>query len=265
MYSFGRFTERAKHVLTLAQQEAEAAGHSYIGTEHLLLGILSLEQCLGCVALKALGVQLEPARAAIAAILGEARVVTGQIIPTARVKTVIELSFEAARAMDQAYVGTEHMVLGILIEGKGVAAKVLDDMGVTEAGARAEIERLLTEGVTEPPGQPTPTHRFQGVRPLSREVGKLMQQASALAGDRGSTFVGLDHLLDAMTSSAGIEALARLLDVRRHAAAKEQAIASQEYERAAADRTAERRAREALDQAIAAWRGELAPPEEGAS
>jgi ATP-dependent Clp protease ATP-binding subunit ClpA len=258
MYPFERFTERAKHVLTLAQKEAEAIGHSYIGTEHLLIGVLRVEESVGCIALKALGVELEPTRAAITAVLGEARIIVQQIVPTSRVKKVIELSFETARQMGHSYVGTEHLVLGLLTEGEGIAAKVLLDMGVTLDGARAEIDRLLAEGAAEPAGErPSWPDPHPTALPLAPEVSRLMATASMRAGSQESRLVGLDHLLEAMISSAGIEALARLLDVRRHAAAKEQAIASQDYEAAAGHRTAEREAVQALDQAIAAWRKQL--------
>jgi ATP-dependent Clp protease ATP-binding subunit ClpA len=266
MYPFERFTERARTVLTFAQQEAEAARHSYIGTEHLLLGLLREEGGLACIALNALGVELGPAREAISAALTGARHVIGQIVPTSRVKKVIELAFEDAVRTGHNYVGTEHLLLGVLLEGHGVAAKVLDDMGVTLESARAEIERQLAERGAEPAGPPPQsTPQLTTALPMAPAVRRLMQAASTLAGGRGSSFVGLDHLLDAMISSAGIEALARLLDVRRHAAAKEQAIASQDYEAAAGHRTAERQARQALDQAITAWRQELEPPAESVS
>jgi ATP-dependent Clp protease ATP-binding subunit ClpA len=261
MYPFERFTERAKAVLTRAQQEAVAFGHSYIGTEHLLLGLLYNEG-LGRTTLNALGVELEPAREAIVAILGEPRVIIGQIIPTARVKKVIELSFEEARRMGHNYVGTEHMVLGLLVEGEGVAAKVLQDMGVTLDGARAEIERQTIAHGPEPAGSPPRPAQHTAMRPMTPDLRRLMRTASALADSRGASFVGLDHLLDAMISSAGIEVLARLLDVRRHAGAKEQAIATQDYEAASEHRTAEHKAKDALDKAIAAWRRELESPGE---
>jgi ATP-dependent Clp protease ATP-binding subunit ClpA len=264
MFPFERFTERAKEVLILAQHEAEAAGHSYIGTEHLLLGLLREEAGLGAITLKALGVELPPVREAIAAILGASRLIVQQMVPTARVKKVIELSFDEAHRMGHNYVGTEHLVLGLLVEGEGVAAKVLADMGVTLAAVRAEIERQLTERAAEPVG-PRRAPVLLRTPPMTSDLRRLILAASDLAGNRGSFTVGIDHLLDAMITPAGIEALARLLDVRRHAAAREQAITSQDYEAAAGHRTAEREARQRLDEAIAAWRRDLEPPQEGVS
>ena len=266
MFPFERFTERAKKVLALAHQEAEASNHSYIGTEHLLLGLLREEGGLARIVLNALGVELEPAREAIAAVLGAPRIIVQQIIPTSRVKKVVELAFEESVRAGHNYVGTEHLLLGLLVEGEGVAAKVLADMGVTLDRARAEVARQLSERGKEPSVPPPPSlQQFTTALPMATDVRRLMLAASALASSRGSSRLGLDHVLDAMISSAGIEALARLLDMRRHAAAKEQAIASQDYEAAAGHRTAERQARQALDEAIAAWRRELDPPKEEVS
>lgn len=266
MYPFERFTERARGVLTMAQQEAEAARHTYIGTEHLLLALLRDEGGLARAALTALGVEEEPARAAIKTVLGQPQHPVGVIVPTSRVKRVIELSFETSRQMGDSDVGTEHLLLGVLLEGHGVAAKVLHDMGVTLERAREEIDRARATHGPEAAGAPMQHVRTATTTlPMAADVRRLMRAASSLADGQGAASVGLDHLLDAMISSAGIEALARLLDVRRHAAAKEQAIASQDYETAAGHRTAERQAHKALDEAIVAWRQELEPPAEPVS
>lgn len=144
MYPFERFTERAKKTLTLAQEEAERSHHSYIGTEHLLLGILRNTDGMGCRVLGTLGVRIEVVRETIESILGRnERIVVQQIVPTSRVKKVIELSFEEAQRMGHEYVGTEHLLLGLMVEGEGVAARVLSDLGVTVARLREEIEREL--------------------------------------------------------------------------------------------------------------------------
>lgn len=168
--------------------------------------------------------------------------------------------------MGHHYLGTEHLVMGLLVEGEGIAAKVLQDMGVTLDAARAETERQIIARGTEPasPAPQAPVHRAT-LRPMAADVRRLMHAAAALAESRGASFVALEHLLDAMTSSAGMEALARLLDVRRLAAAKEQAIASKDYEAASEHRTAERHAKVALDKAITEWRHDLERPQEGKS
>ncbi len=143
MYPFERFTERAKKVLTLAQDEAEKSHHSYIGTEHLLLGLLREGEGLAAKVLASLGVEITKVRSTIESVLGRnERIIIQQIIPTSRVKKVIEISFEEARRMGHNYVGTEHLLLGLLIEGEGIAAHVLEDLGATQEKVRGEIERL---------------------------------------------------------------------------------------------------------------------------
>ncbi|MGI8848058.1 MAG: ATP-dependent Clp protease ATP-binding subunit [Candidatus Dormibacteria bacterium] len=150
MYPFERFTERAKKVLTLAQEEAERSHHSYIGTEHLLLGLLREGEGLAAKVLNNLGVEINKVRSTIESVLGRnERIIIQQIIPTSRVKKVIEISFEEARRMGNNYVGTEHLLLGLLIEGEGIAAHVLEDLGANLERVRAEIERLLHESGLE--------------------------------------------------------------------------------------------------------------------
>jgi len=146
LYPFERFTERAKKVLTLAQEEAERSHHSYIGTEHLLLGLLREGEGLAAKVLNNLGVEINKVRATIESVLGRnERIIIQQIIPTSRVKKVIEISFEEARRMGNNYVGTEHLLLGLLIEGEGIAAHVLEDLGANLEKVRGEIDRLLHE------------------------------------------------------------------------------------------------------------------------
>ena len=150
MYPFERFTERAKKVLTLAQEEAERSHHSYIGTEHLLLGLLREGEGLAAKVLNNLGVEINKVRATIESVLGRnERIIIQQIIPTSRVKKVIEISFEEARRMGNNYVGTEHLLLGLLIEGEGIAAHVLEDLGANLEKVRGEIDKLLHESGLE--------------------------------------------------------------------------------------------------------------------
>ncbi len=162
MYPFERFTERAKKVLTLAQEEAERSHHSYIGTEHLLLGLLREREGLAAHVLDNLGVDIGVVRQTIEAVLGRnERIIIQLIIPTSRVKKVIELSFEEAQRLGHNYVGTEHLLLGLLLEGEGIAAHVLEDLGATLPKVRDEIERLLVSTGAEEPGPATAllTHR----------------------------------------------------------------------------------------------------------
>jgi len=156
MYPFERFSEGAKKALTLTQEEAEAAHHSYIGTEHLLLGLLREGEGLAARVLDNLGVEIGAVRSTIASVLGQnERIIIQQIIPTSRVKTVIELAFEEARRTGAGSVGTVHLLLGLLIEGEGIAAHVLQDLGVTLEVVRAETGRLTHE---MPPEGAVPQH-----------------------------------------------------------------------------------------------------------
>ena len=170
MYPFERFTERAKKVLTLAQEEAERSHHSYIGTEHLLLGLLREGEGLAAKVLGNLGVEIGKVRQTIESVLGRnERIIIQQIIPTSRVKKVIEISFEEARRMGHNYVGTEHLLLGLLIEGEGIAAHVLEDLGANLEKVRAEIERLLHDSATE---EAEPAPKRPSKTPLLDQFGR---------------------------------------------------------------------------------------------
>jgi ATP-dependent Clp protease ATP-binding subunit ClpA len=137
-------------VLTLAQQEAERSHHSYIGTEHLLLGIMALGRGSGYQALVELGIETGKVRETIAAVLGRnERIVIRQVIPTSRVKKVIEISFEEARRMGHNFVDTGHLLMGLVIEGEGVAAHVLEDLGASSATVRATVTRLMSARPSE--------------------------------------------------------------------------------------------------------------------
>ncbi len=162
MYPFERFTELAKKALSLAQEEAEKSHHSYIGTEHLLLALLREDEGLASKVLHNLGVEIGKVRQAIESIVGRnERIIVQQIIPTSRVKKVLEIAFEEARRMGHNYVGTEHLLLGLLREGEGIAAHVLEDRGATLDKVQAEIERLLRDSTVEniepPPKKPSKT------------------------------------------------------------------------------------------------------------
>jgi ATP-dependent Clp protease ATP-binding subunit ClpC len=178
LYPFERFTERAKKVLTLAQEEAERSHHSYIGTEHLLLGLLREGEGLAAKVLNNLGVEINKVRATIESVLGRnERIIIQQIIPTSRVKKVIEISFEEARRMGNNYVGTEHLLLGLLIEGEGIAAHVLEDLGANLEKVRGEIDKLLHESGLEE--ETTQTQKKPSKTPL---LDQFCRDLTELAG-----------------------------------------------------------------------------------
>jgi len=142
VYPFERFAQDAQQSLTFAQEEAERSHHSYIGTEHLLLGLLRLPSGPAPEVLRELGVDIETVRHTIAAVLGRnERIVIQQIIPTSRVKMVIEIAFEEARRMGHERVDSGHLLMALVMEGEGIAAHVLEDLGATAQQVVAALER----------------------------------------------------------------------------------------------------------------------------
>jgi ATP-dependent Clp protease ATP-binding subunit ClpC len=137
---FERFTERARQVIVLAQAEARALKHNYIGTEHLLLGLLREEEGLAARVLGSFGVTIEAVRADVARIIGSGdEVVGGQVPFTPRAKKILELSLREALDLGHNYIGTEHVLLGLLREGGGVAVRILVDAGATPEAIRDEL------------------------------------------------------------------------------------------------------------------------------
>jgi ATP-dependent Clp protease ATP-binding subunit ClpC len=141
---FERFTERARQVVVLAQEEARDLRHNYVGTEHLLLGLLREEEGVGAHVLDELGVSLDDVRAQVAEIIGRGDVVTtGQIPFTPRAKKVLELSLREALTLGHNYIGTEHVLLGIARENDGVAARILLDKGAGADAIRDAVVRKV--------------------------------------------------------------------------------------------------------------------------
>jgi ATP-dependent Clp protease ATP-binding subunit ClpC len=143
---FDKFTERARKVLSLAQEEAQRFNHNYIGTEHLLLGLVREGDGVAAKVLNNLGVSLERARQAVEYIIGQGdRIILGEIGLTPRAKKVIELAVDEAQRLGHHYIDAEHLLLGLLREGEGIAAGVLESLGVNLERARRETIRVLTE------------------------------------------------------------------------------------------------------------------------
>jgi ATP-dependent Clp protease ATP-binding subunit ClpA len=144
---FERFTDRARRVIPLAQEEAQRLNHNYIGTEHLLLGLLREGDGVAAKALASLGISLEAVRAQVEELIGQGQTApTGHIPFTPRAKKVLELSLREALQLGHNYVGTEHILLGLIREGEGVAAQVLARFGADHARLREQVLRLLTGG-----------------------------------------------------------------------------------------------------------------------
>ncbi|HJV47573.1 MAG TPA: ATP-dependent Clp protease ATP-binding subunit [Bacillota bacterium] len=140
---FGRFTERAQKVLALAQEEAVRLGHKNIGTEHILLGLVREGEGIAAKALQALGLGLDKIQGEVESLIGRGGEHPSNINYTPRAKKVIELSMDEARKLGHTYVGTEHILLGLIREGEGVAARVLNNLGVSLNKARQQVLQLL--------------------------------------------------------------------------------------------------------------------------
>jgi len=168
---FEKFSERARRVLTLAQEEAQHLNHSYIGTEHILLGLLREEDGVAAKVLTSLGANLGKVRSGVEFIIGRGeKPNTGEIGLTPRAKRVIELAIDEARHLGHNYIGTEHLLLGLLHEGGGVAAGVLDSFGITLEQVRNETVKLLSQNATKQPRNARTTSKTPTLDQLSVDL-----------------------------------------------------------------------------------------------
>ena len=162
---FERFTERARRVMVLAQEEARLLNHNFIGTEHLLLGLIHEGEGVAAKALEQLGISLEAVREKVEETMGAPSTAAGGSPPfTPRAKKVLELSLREALQLGHNYIGTEHILLGLVREGEGVAARVLVDLGADLFRVRLQVMGLISgrPTVTPPtrPGPPVDTGRL---------------------------------------------------------------------------------------------------------
>ena len=150
---FEKFSERARRVLSLAQEEAQRFNHNYIGTEHILLGLVRETEGVAARVLANVGVDLNKVRSAVEFIIGRGeRPAQGEIGLTPRAKKVVELAVDEARRMNHTYIGTEHLLIGLLREGEGVAAGVLESLNVSLDKVRSETYRILSQSSATPSG-----------------------------------------------------------------------------------------------------------------
>jgi len=234
---FERFTDRARRVVVLAQEEARMLEHDYIGTEHLLLALIHEGEGVAAKALRALDVDLDTLRREVEALVGRGQQPSKGHIPfTPRAKKVLELSLRESVQLGHDYIGTEHLLLGIVREGEGPAAQVLQQRGIELNSVRQEVIRLL--------------HGHQ-----AGEGRRRRRVAWARAGGEGATLEDISHQLRvlgarlaAIEEKLGIEESperqglrrvdAEIARVRRQ---KESAIDEQDFERAARLRDEEKR------------------------
>ena len=170
---FERFTDRARRVVVLAQEEARMLSHNYIGTEHILLGLIHEGEGVAAKALESLDISLEAVRAQVEEIIGQGQQAPSGHIPfTPRAKKVLELSLREALQLGHSYIGTEHILLGLIREGEGVAAQVLQKLGADLNRVRQQVIQLLSG--------------FQGKEPAAAGAApaRRRRRAVVLAGAR---------------------------------------------------------------------------------
>ena len=199
---FDRFNESGKRVLALAQDEAIRHNHNYIGTEHLLAALIRVDgNAVAARALTSLGIELEKVRTALEVIVGRGDQPTSpsEITLSPRTKKVIELAIDESRRMGQAYVGAEHILLGVVREGEGIASGVIESLGVSLPTLRMKVLELLAQSGSPPPASyaaPPPHSHASG--PFSRFTDRA-KHVLALAQDEairmGHAYIGPEHLL----------------------------------------------------------------------
>lgn len=203
MYPFERFTAGAQQALTRAQQEAVEAKQSYIGTEHLGLALIQDDGIAGRV-LSDLGITDESMRAQIRRILHRTeRPAPPWIIPTSRMKRVIEIAFQEATSAGSAEVGTEHLLAALIVEGEGVAARVLEELGTTLPKVRRRIRAVLDDravlqaGIIDAVALRGPARSGIAVG-TSSAIGPVLLRAGQFAREEGATDIRADHLVRAI-------------------------------------------------------------------
>jgi ATP-dependent Clp protease ATP-binding subunit ClpC len=177
---FERFTERARQVVVLAQDEARRLTHNYIGTEHLLLGLLREEEGIAARVLEGLDITADEVRQQVARVVGQGEDVTsGQIPFTPRAKHALEGSLREALALNHKYIGTEHLLLGVVNETNGVAARILEELGASAERIREELYQMLSAKPAPFPAR-EPTGRDVPLKPTASMPSWLVPSAASL-------------------------------------------------------------------------------------
>ncbi len=226
---FERFTDRARRVLVLGQEEARQLGHDFFGTEHILLGLIHEDDGVAARALRDSGVTLDAARARVKEVLAMHTGSSGAAPPfTPRAKKVLELSLREALAHHHSYIGTEHILLGTLREGEGMAVRVLVEMGTDLEGLRQRVEELMGGGAPEPsgarrpsgvPGSPTQAYEdrrvLEEIEDALSAAGHYLVLERYLASEPGEGAVPEPEVIRALAESIlELRGLVRQLAVR---------------------------------------------------
>jgi ATP-dependent Clp protease ATP-binding subunit ClpA len=225
---FERFTDRARRVVVLAQEEARMLNHNYIGTEHILLGLIHEGEGVAARALESLGISLEAVRQQVEEIIGQGQQAPSGHIPfTPRAKKVMELALREAQQLGHNYIGTEHILLGLLREGEGVAAQVLVNLGAGLERVRQQVAELLNLS-----GRGAASY---GPRRGKRARARLMDDALARMDALDRRLAAIERWVGMRPDLADVDQ--QLAQVRHE---KEAAIDTQNFETAAALRDKEK-------------------------
>jgi ATP-dependent Clp protease ATP-binding subunit ClpC len=202
---FERFTDRARNVVVLAQQEARLLKHNYIGTEHILLGLVRESDGLAAKALEALGIGLDAVREQVEEIIGRGQKSPSGHIPfTPRAKKVLELSLREALQFGHNYIGTEHILLGLIREGDGVAAQVLVKLGGDLKTVRQHVIQLLKEN-------PAPEEMPQATQARAARLAESAAEAGIVSRAEGAVPMGLSSPVESASLNGKLtEVLSRL-------------------------------------------------------
>jgi ATP-dependent Clp protease ATP-binding subunit ClpA len=201
---FERFTDRARRVVVLAQEEARLLNHDYVGTEHLLLGLIHEQQGVAAKALESLGVSLEAVQAQVEEIIGQGqRAPTGHLSFTPRAKTVLELSLRESQQLGHDYIGTEHVLLGLVREGEGVAAQVLVKLGADLPRVRQQVIQLLS-------GSAGGAEAAAGTRPVPEDLHEVEDQLAQVRWQKEAAIEAQDFDRAAALRDAEKQLLMRL-------------------------------------------------------
>ncbi len=177
MAMFGRFTEKAQRAIVLAQEEAKLLNHNYVGTEHILLGLIAEDTGVAAVAMKEMGVSTEKAREEVEKAVGKGTEAPEMLGFTPRTKRIFELSFMQARNLGHNYVGTEHILLGLLAEGEGVAVLLLKRLGVDIKNLAEKVVGMISDSTSKPsPGQARAKKGGSSLEKYSMDLNKLAEE-----------------------------------------------------------------------------------------
>jgi len=229
---FERFTERARRVVVLAQDEARRLNHNHIGTEHILLGLIHEGEGVAAASLESLGISLEAVRQQIEGIIGQGRAApTGHIPYTPRAKKVLELSLREALQLGHNHIGTEHILLGLIREGRGAAAQVLVRLGADLARVREQVIRMLEDA----PGEEQPGTRRAGKGSAARKQRGLLSEVLSRIESIDSRLAAVEQRVGAGPDMGDLDQ--EIAQARR---GKKSAADAEDYEIATALRDRER-------------------------